>query len=84
VDPLHAETHRLYAEALLRADAPREALREADVALAAEPEAPGPAHLTRARALMALGRTRQARAAADAAVRADPSLAEAARAVTSR
>ncbi|HJL17495.1 MAG TPA: tetratricopeptide repeat protein [Sandaracinaceae bacterium LLY-WYZ-13_1] len=84
VDPLHAESHRLYAEALIRADEHAEALREADTALAAEPEEPGPVHLTRARALRGLRRMREAREAAEAAVSADPSLREAAGEITGR
>ncbi|MCB9592237.1 MAG: tetratricopeptide repeat protein [Sandaracinaceae bacterium] len=82
VDPLHAEARRLYAEALLHdpLDA-RAALAQADLALAAEPEAPAQAHLTRARALMALRRRRDAQAAVDAAIAADASVAEAARAL---
>lgn len=84
VDPLNPEARRLYAEALVRAGDGREALAQADLALAAEPEQPGPAHLTRARALVALRRAREARAAADAAVQADPSLADAAREVLAR
>ena len=83
VDPFNAEARRLYAEALLRADEDREALTQADLALAAEPEQPGPVHLTRARALVALRRMRDARAAAAAATQADPSLADAARAALS-
>ncbi len=82
VDPFRAESRRLYAEALLREprDA-REALVQADLALAAEPEAPAIAHVTRARALMALRRRRDAQRAVEAAIAADPSIAEAARAV---
>ena len=76
VDPLRSEARRLYAEALIRTGDPREGLAQADVALLAHPEQPGPAHLTRARALAALRRNREAREAADAAVAADPSLRE--------
>ena len=81
VDPLRAESRRLLAEAYLRAERPRDALPEADAALAAQPERPGPVHLLRARILSALRRTRDAREAAQRAVEADPSLAEQARAI---
>ncbi len=81
VDPLRAEARRLYAEGLLRGDDAAEALAQADQALTARPERPGPVHLTRARALAALRRTREAREAAAEATRADPALAEAARAL---
>ncbi|MEZ4395270.1 MAG: hypothetical protein R3A48_29670, partial [Polyangiales bacterium] len=82
VDPLRAEARRLYAEALLHdpADA-REALAQADLAMAAEPEHPAQVHLTRARALIALRRRRDAQQAVDAAIAADPSVAETARAL---
>lgn len=76
VDPFNAEARRLYSEALRRANDNRESLAQADQALAAQPEHPGPVHLTRARALAALRRRRDARAAAQAAVQADPSLAQ--------
>ncbi len=78
VDPLNAEARRLYAEALLRGDAPdaRRALAQADLAMAAEPEQPAQVHLTRARALIALRRRREAQEAVDAAVAADASVAE--------
>lgn len=75
VDPGRAETHRVLAEAYLRADRGRDALYEADSALVLEPEAAGPFHLTRARALMALGRRGPAREAVEEARRVDPSLA---------
>ena len=81
VDPLRAESRRLLAEAYLRAERPRDALPEADAALAAQPERPGPVHLLRARILSALRRTREAREAAQRAVEADPSLADQARAI---
>jgi tetratricopeptide (TPR) repeat protein len=82
IDPLRAESRVLLAEAYLRANRGADALAEADTALAARPEAPGPVHMVRARALMALRRAREARQAAEAAVQADPSLADQARVVT--
>lgn len=82
VDPLRADSRRLLAEAYLRADRARDALPEADAALAAQPEHPGRVHLLRARILMALRRTRDARQAARRAVEADPALADDARAIT--
>ncbi|MGF1468400.1 MAG: tetratricopeptide repeat protein [Sandaracinaceae bacterium] len=83
-DPLHAESRRIYAEALLRADRATDALRQAEVALALEPPAVGPFHLTRAHALRALGRRGPAREAADAAVAAAPALEDAAAELRSR
>ncbi|MBX3275911.1 MAG: hypothetical protein KF729_36985, partial [Sandaracinaceae bacterium] len=79
---LRAEGRRLYAEALLRepADAAA-ALAQAELALAAEPEQPAAAHLTRARALRALGRRRDAARAIDAAVALDASVADQGRAI---
>ncbi|MCC6877653.1 MAG: hypothetical protein IT378_25315, partial [Sandaracinaceae bacterium] len=81
VDPERAESRRLLAEAYLRANRARDALPEADTALAARPERPGPVHLLRARILHALRRGREAQQAAQEAVRADPSLADQARAI---
>lgn len=83
VDPLRAESRRLYAEALLRANENREALAQAELALAAQPEEPAEVHLTRARAFMALRRRGEARQAAAAARRADPSVAQEAAAIIS-
>lgn len=83
VDPLNAEARRLYAEALLHTNAAREAVVQAELALAAEPEHPATVHLTRARAFMAAGRRRQAREAATAAIAADPSVREEAARITS-
>ncbi len=76
VDPLRADSRRLLAEAYLHASRPADALAEADTALAAGIEHPGPVHLLRARALTALHRRRQAQEAAQQAVEADPALAE--------
>lgn len=81
VDPLRAEARRLYAEALLRDNQNADALAQAELALAAQPEQPAQVHLTRARAFMALRRRREARQAADAAAQADPSVAAEARTI---
>lgn len=81
LDPMRSESHRLLAEAYLRANRARDALYEAESALIARPEQPGRVHLTRARVFMALNRRPDAQRAAREAERADPSLAAEARAV---
>ncbi|MFK7987490.1 MAG: tetratricopeptide repeat protein [Sandaracinaceae bacterium] len=78
VDPMNPEVHRHYAAGLLETGHPQEAQVEAEVALAAEVQAPGPVHLIRARALAAQGQRREAAAAARQAVEADPALRPAA------
>ncbi len=79
VDPHSSEVHRRLGQALMHTGRPRDALAAFDLALAAEPESPGPVHLARAAALAALGRHREAREAAAEAARVDPTLADEAR-----
>jgi predicted Zn-dependent protease len=81
LDPHGTEVHRLLAEGYIRTNRAREALAEADAALATEPDQPGPALLTKARALAALGRSAEAQRTAAEAARTDPSLAEEARGI---